>query len=120
MVSEAIAQGDVQALNYFVAQKYTAALAEMASAKNHKIIMMPLEATSLIGSLGGIGAIAKEVFGNNSGAGGEQNSQTPAPRKASTKAAPARNDAATRSSSAGYVSVPNHIIGNSVPPAGSR
>jgi hypothetical protein len=119
MVSEAIAQGDVQALNYFVAQKYTDALAEMASAKNHKVIMMPLEATSLIGSLGGIGAIAKEVFGN-SGTGSEQSASSAAPRKAPAKAAPARNDGTTRSGSADYVSVPNHIIGNRVPPTGSR
>ncbi len=63
MVSEAIAQGDVQAINYFVAQKYTEALASIASAPNSKIVMMPLEASSLVGSLGGIGAIAREVFG---------------------------------------------------------
>jgi len=64
VVSEAIAKGDVQAVNYFVAQKYTDALAKIASASNSKIIMMPLEASALVGSLGGIGAIAKEVFGN--------------------------------------------------------
>lgn len=62
-VSEAIAKGDVQAINYFVAQKYTEALAKIATANNQKIVLMPLEASSLIGSLGGIGAIAKEVFG---------------------------------------------------------
>jgi regulator of protease activity HflC (stomatin/prohibitin superfamily) len=64
MVSEAIAQGDVQAINYFVAQKYTEALAKIGSGPNSKIVMLPIEASSLIGSLGGIGAIAKEVFGN--------------------------------------------------------
>lgn len=63
VVSEAIAQGNVQAINYFVAQKYTEALAKVASAPNSKVVMMPLEASSLIGSLGGIGAIAREVFG---------------------------------------------------------
>ncbi len=63
MVSEAVANGNVQALNYFVAQKYTEALSNIASAKNQKVILMPLEASALIGSLGGIGAIAKEVFG---------------------------------------------------------
>ncbi|TYR30183.1 SPFH/Band 7/PHB domain protein [Mesorhizobium microcysteis] len=62
MVSEAIAKGDVQAINYFVAQKYTEAMAAIGSATNSKIVLMPLEASSLIGSLGGIGAIAKEVF----------------------------------------------------------
>ena len=65
MVSVAIASGDIQAVNYFVAQKYTEALATIGSAPNQKIVLMPFEASSLIGSLGGIGAIAKEVFGDN-------------------------------------------------------
>ncbi|MBP1847016.1 regulator of protease activity HflC (stomatin/prohibitin superfamily) [Rhizobium petrolearium] len=64
VVSEAIAAGDVQAINYFVAQKYTEALVEIGRATNAKIVLMPLEASSIIGSLGGIGAIAKEVFGD--------------------------------------------------------
>jgi len=64
VVSEAIAKGDVQAINYFVAQKYTEALAKIGSANNNKIVLMPIEASSLIGSLGGIGAIAREVFGD--------------------------------------------------------
>ena len=66
-MSEAIAKGDVNAINYFIAQKYTEALTKIGSAGNSKIIMMPLEASSLIGTLGGIGAIAKEVFGDNDG-----------------------------------------------------
>ena len=64
MVSEAIGSGNSQAINYFVAQRYTEALQTIGSAPNQKIIMMPMEATALIGSLGGIGEIAKEVFGN--------------------------------------------------------
>jgi regulator of protease activity HflC (stomatin/prohibitin superfamily) len=64
MVSEAIAAGNVQAINYFVAQKYTEALATVGAAPNSKIVLMPMEASSLIGSLGGIGAIAREVFGD--------------------------------------------------------
>ena len=64
MVSRAIAQGDVNAINYFVAQKYTDALQQIASAENQKIIMMPLEASSLIGSLGGIAEIARSSFGD--------------------------------------------------------
>ncbi|KQQ70963.1 hypothetical protein ASF70_19160 [Rhizobium sp. Leaf321] len=67
VVSEAIAAGNVQAINYFVAQKYTEALVEIGKANNSKIVLMPLEASSLIGSLGGIGAIAKEVFGDGDG-----------------------------------------------------
>jgi regulator of protease activity HflC (stomatin/prohibitin superfamily) len=62
MVSQAIAEGDVNAINYFVAQKYTEALQQVASAENQKVIMMPLEASSLIGSLAGIGELAKESF----------------------------------------------------------
>ena len=65
MVSQAIAAGDVQAINYFVAQKYTEAMAAIGKAPNSKIVLMPMEASSLIGSLGGIGAIAREVFGND-------------------------------------------------------
>ena len=67
LVSVAIGEGNVQALNYFVAQKYTEALVSIGTANNSKIVLMPLEASSLIGSLGGIGAIAKEVFGDNGG-----------------------------------------------------
>lgn len=65
MVSEAIGKGDIQAINYFVAQKYTEAMATIGSSSNNKIVLMPLEASSLIGSLGGIGAIAKEVFNSD-------------------------------------------------------
>lgn len=65
VVSESINQGSSQAINYFVAQKYTEALAQIGTANNQKIIMLPLEASSLIGSLTGIGEIAKDVFGND-------------------------------------------------------
>lgn len=65
MVSEAIAKGDIQAINYFVAQKYTEALRDMASSPSSKTIMMPLEAGSLIGSIAGIADIAKEVTGKD-------------------------------------------------------
>jgi len=59
MVSEAIAKGDVQAINYFVAQKYTEALRDIAASPNTKTIMMPLEAASLIGSVAGIAELAR-------------------------------------------------------------
>jgi regulator of protease activity HflC (stomatin/prohibitin superfamily) len=59
MVSEAIASGDVQAINYFVAQKYTEALRALAASPNAKTVLMPLEAASLIGSVAGIAEIAK-------------------------------------------------------------
>ena len=62
MVSEAIAKGDVQAINYFVAQKYIESLKDVATANNSKLIFMPLEASSVIGALGGIGELAKEAL----------------------------------------------------------
>ena len=61
MVSEAIAKGDIQAVNYFVAQKYTEALRDIAASPNSKTVLMPLEASSLIGSVAGIAEIAKAV-----------------------------------------------------------
>ncbi|MCG7495750.1 SPFH/Band 7/PHB domain protein [Vibrio sp. Of7-15] len=54
MVSDAIAQGDMQAVNYFIAQGYTEALKSIGQAENGKIIMLPLEATGLMGSVAGI------------------------------------------------------------------
>ncbi len=77
VVSEAIAKGDVQAINYFVAQRYTEALAKIGSAPNSKIVLMPIEASSLIGSLGGIGAIAQEVFRSEGTAGAQRQNRTP-------------------------------------------
>ncbi len=61
LVSDAIADGNIQAINYFIAQKYTDALQQLASADNNKVIMMPLEATNLIGSIAGI----SELIGYN-------------------------------------------------------
>src|SRR3990170_1744367 len=63
MVSEAIAKGDVQALNYFIADKYIKAFGQLAESPNQKIIMLPIEAVSVLGSLAGIGEIAKATFG---------------------------------------------------------
>ena len=61
MVSEAIAKGDVQAINYFIAQKYIDALGQIASADNSKVILMPLEASSVIGSIEGIGELVRSA-----------------------------------------------------------
>jgi regulator of protease activity HflC (stomatin/prohibitin superfamily) len=60
MVSEAIAKGDIQAINYFVAQRYVEALQGMADSHNSKVIFMPLEAASVIGAIGGIAELAKQ------------------------------------------------------------
>ncbi|TIX91418.1 SPFH domain-containing protein [Rhizobium sp. P44RR-XXIV] len=96
MVSEAIAEGNVQAINYFVAQKYTEALTSIGSASNSKIVLMPMEASSLIGSLGGIGAIAREVFGDNGDGNGTP--QPSRPRTNTVRTTPSVNPLAPRES----------------------
>ena len=65
MVSEAISKGNVQALNYFVANNYVKALEQFAHSPNQKVLMMPLDATSILGSIGGIAALAKEAMSND-------------------------------------------------------
>ncbi len=65
MVSEAIAKGDVAALNYFIANNYIKAFGQFAESPNQKVIMLPIEAVSLLGSLAGIGEIAKATFGES-------------------------------------------------------
>ncbi|ADZ69269.1 SPFH domain-containing protein [Polymorphum gilvum] len=70
MVSEAISAGDVQAINYFVANKYIEAFRELAVSRNQKTLILPMEASSLLGALSGIGEIAREAFGKDGGEGG--------------------------------------------------
>ncbi|MDC7825736.1 SPFH/Band 7/PHB domain protein [Pseudomonas sp. BLCC-B13] len=67
VVSEAIAGGNVQAVNYFVAQKYVEALGKLASANNSKVVLMPLEASQVIGAVGGIGEIVRATFDSRDG-----------------------------------------------------
>ena len=67
MVSKAISQGNVQAINYFVAQEYMEALKSIGGAENQKVIFMPLEAANVIGSIGGISELAKEAFKTDEG-----------------------------------------------------
>ena len=62
MVSDAIAEGNINAVNYFIAQKYIEAMKEIGASKNSKTIMLPVEATNILGSIAGIGEIAKEAF----------------------------------------------------------
>jgi regulator of protease activity HflC (stomatin/prohibitin superfamily) len=73
MVSDAIAAGNIQAINYFIANNYVKALEALAKAPNQKVIMMPLDASSVIGSVAGLAQITSEAF--NSGSG-----QPPQPR----------------------------------------
>ncbi|WP_426787366.1 SPFH domain-containing protein [Xanthomonas campestris] len=63
MVSDAIAQGSVQAINYFVAQKYVEAFKALATAPNQKFVLMPMESSGIIGSIAGIAELAKEALG---------------------------------------------------------
>ncbi|WP_261902997.1 SPFH domain-containing protein [Vibrio fortis] len=65
MVSTAIAQGDMQAVNYFIAQGYTDALKSIGQAENGKIIMLPLEASGLMGSVAGIAEMFSHKGSNN-------------------------------------------------------
>ena len=64
MVSDAIASGNAQAINYFIAQKYVEAIGEFARSPNAKTILFPVEATQLIGTLGGIGELARAALGS--------------------------------------------------------
>ena len=65
MVSESISKGDINAVNYFIAQKYIEALKSIAATENGKLIFMPLESSSVIGALGGIAELAKEAMAKN-------------------------------------------------------
>ncbi|SBW12524.1 putative protease, membrane anchored [uncultured Alphaproteobacteria bacterium] len=90
MVSEAIAAGDVQAINYFVALKYVESLKEIASAPNGKLILMPWEASGVLGSLGGVGEIAKRVFGPEDAPQAPPPAPRPAPKAPAPQAEPRR------------------------------
>jgi regulator of protease activity HflC (stomatin/prohibitin superfamily) len=68
VVSQAIAQSGNQAINYFIAQDYTKAIGKFADSPNAKTILFPVEATQLIGTLGGIGELAREVLGTGGAA----------------------------------------------------
>ena len=77
VVSEAIATSGTQALNYFIAQKYTVAVGKFATSPNAKTILFPVEATQLIGSLGGIGQLVREALSTGPGSAGPGAPHTP-------------------------------------------
>ena len=81
MVSQAVARGDMAALNYFIAQKYVEALKAMAASPNQKTMIIPYEATALLGSLGGVAELARDTFGGGDAA-------TPAARATAPNRAP--------------------------------
>ncbi|MEZ5670462.1 MAG: SPFH domain-containing protein [Alphaproteobacteria bacterium] len=66
MVSEAIRAGDVQAINYFIAQRYVEMMKELAASPNQKILMLPMETSGVISSIAGIAEIAKDALGSRS------------------------------------------------------
>ena len=69
VVSEAVARGDIAALNYFIAEKYLRAFGQLAQSPNQKVLMLPIEAMNVLGSLAGIGEIVKATFGGDDKAG---------------------------------------------------
>ena len=83
MVSDAISEGNIQAINYFVANKYVDALKSLASADNQKVLMLPLEVTSVIGAIGGLAEITREAFGPDGG--NSKDAQSSSPRRTSTR-----------------------------------
>jgi regulator of protease activity HflC (stomatin/prohibitin superfamily) len=93
MVSEAIASGNVQAINYFVANNYIKALEALAQSPNQKVLMLPVEAASVIGAIGGISEIAREAFG---GSGGGTGGAAPEPRRRSSAVPSVNTKASTQ------------------------
>jgi regulator of protease activity HflC (stomatin/prohibitin superfamily) len=79
MVSEAVARGDVAALNYFIAEKYLRAFGQFAQSPNQKVLILPMEATNVLGALAGIGEIARATFG-----GGDDKGTPPSPPRRPT------------------------------------
>jgi regulator of protease activity HflC (stomatin/prohibitin superfamily) len=79
VVSEAVSHGDVAALNYFIAEKYLRAFSQLAQSPNQKILMLPIEAMNVLGSLAGIGEIVKATFGDDGRDGGGK--AAPPPRR---------------------------------------
>jgi regulator of protease activity HflC (stomatin/prohibitin superfamily) len=99
LVSEAVARGDARAISYFVAQKYVAALEAFARSPQQKTMFLPVEATALLGSLGGVAELLKDAGAGGGGLGKPRpdahrppggGSPTP-PRPAPSAATPALN-----------------------------
>ena len=67
MVSDAITRGDLAAANFLVAEKYVEAIRALATAPNQRVVIVPIEAAGLAGTLGGIAELTRSVFGDGSG-----------------------------------------------------
>jgi len=72
MVSKAIAEGDVNAINYFVAQKYVEAIRDISVAKNSKLIFAPLDSSAIVGAIGGIAELTKSAMEKQQNKSGDQ------------------------------------------------
>jgi len=86
VVSDAVSAGTVQSLNYFVAQKYVEALRSLGTANNAKLVLFPVEASSLAGSVGGIASLIRDALGGDGGGKGG-----PAPRSDGPRGAGSQN-----------------------------
>lgn len=86
MVSDAIAGGNVSAVNYFVAQKYVEALGKFAESPNQKTLLLPVEATGILGSLAGIAELARDASASRNGGGAPPRAPSPAPATPSASA----------------------------------
>jgi regulator of protease activity HflC (stomatin/prohibitin superfamily) len=89
MVSQAVASGDIAALNYFVAEKYIKAFAAFSGSPNTKMLILPMEATNVLGSLAGIAEIAKAAFGSDPRGGDGKAPPTSPPRRPTVPGLPA-------------------------------
>ncbi|MFZ5616870.1 MAG: SPFH domain-containing protein [Pseudomonadota bacterium] len=69
MVSEAIARGDVNAINYFVAQKYVAAFEKLAESPQQRTVIVPADMSALVGTIAGVGALARDALARSGPAG---------------------------------------------------
>lgn len=87
MVSEAIAKGDIAAANFLVAEKYVEAIKAIATAPNQRVVVVPIEAAALAGTLGGIAEITRSVFGDGGAGQGARASGLP-PRVGNSAAKP--------------------------------
>ena len=87
-VSDAIADGGLHAINYFVAQKYVAAFAKLAEAPNQKTVFMPMETSDLLASIGGIGVLARDALDDVAAAARRTGASTPAADEGSVPRGP--------------------------------
>jgi hypothetical protein len=77
MVSQSIEAGNVNALNYFLGQKYVDAFSQLASAPNQKFVILPMDSAGLLGSIAGIAEMTREALGEQLAGGGPRVIRSP-------------------------------------------